>query len=94
MVDSSRWFLRQYPHGVITDEMKELPHSELLEYAGQMYRRLDRIIAVLDRAENDAECEHTMESVMRGVGRQASTEFDRRCLGYNLDSEDYEDNNE
>ncbi len=88
MANSDRWFLRQYPQGVITDEMKGLEYSDLLEYTGQLYRRLDRIISVLDRARDDAECKHDLESVMRGVGRQASTKFDKRCLGYSVSVED------
>ena len=88
MVDESRYFHRTYPLGVITDEMKELSHSDLLEYCSQLYRRLDRIIAVLNRAEDDEECAHTRESVLFAVGRQASTKFDRRNLGYELDHDE------
>ena len=91
MVSEERFFFRQYPHGVITSEMKELSHSDLLEYAGQMYRRLDRIIEIMNRQRTDPEVNHTIESLMYSIGRQADTRFDRRCLGYELQLEDYED---
>jgi len=91
MVNTDRFFIRQYPHGVVTDQMKEMLHSELLEYCGQLYRRLDRIIAIMDRARDDKECEHTLESVMVAIGRHASNEFDERCLGYDQNAGEDDD---
>ena len=84
MSSEERFFFRQYPHGVITAQMKEMERSDLLEYCGQLYRRLDRIIAIMDRQKTDPEVNHTVESLMHALGRQATTEFDARCLGYNL----------
>ena len=79
MVDQSRWFNRVEKRGVITDEMKELEVPELREYCGQLYRRLDRVINILKRAEDEGE--HTVESLIFAIGKQASTEFDRRNIG-------------
>jgi len=81
-VDEERYFFRQYGHGHLTEQMKEMPHSELLEYAGQMWRRLDRIIAIMDRQKSDPEVNHSVKSLMKALERQADTEFDERCLGY------------
>lgn len=89
MVDQSRWFQRVLPQGVITEEMKELDLYELREYCGQLYRRMDRMIKVLDRAEKEGE--HTTESLIRAFGRQASTEFDRRNIGYEAIPESEDD---
>ena len=80
MVDQSRWFNRVEKRGVITDEMKELEVPELREYCGQLYRRLDRVINILKRAEDEGE--HTVESLIFAIGKQASTEFDRRNIGF------------
>jgi hypothetical protein len=79
-VFEERWFTKVLPQGHITEEMKEMPHCDLLEYCGQLYRRLDRIKAVLERAR--AEEIHTYESIMYAVGEKAYTEFEGRNVGY------------
>ena len=91
MVNTDRWFNRVLKEGVVTEEMKSLPHEELLEYCGQLYRRMDRIIEIMNRARDDAECEHTLESVMYAIGKQASNEFNRRAVGYAQDAGDYDE---
>jgi len=90
-VIEERFFFRIYAHGHITDEMKEMNQNELLEYCSQLYRRLDRIIAIMDRQESDPEVNHSVKSLMKAFKRQASVKFDTRCLGYDIQSEEYKE---
>ena len=79
-ISEERWFQRVWKTSVITEEMLLMSHTDLLEYCGQLYRRLDRIINVLERAKK--EDIHTLDSIMYAVGRQASTAFDESNVGY------------
>ena len=80
MVDASRYFLRTTPHGIITDEMKEMERYDLLEYTGQLYRRIDRIVNILRRHEEEGV--HTLKSLVWAIGKQSSTEYIRGNAGY------------
>jgi len=90
MVDKSRHFVRSLPTGVITEEMKEMEDYDLLEYTGQLYRRMDRIINILRRHE--VEGIHTVDSLIFAIGRQASNEYKKVQAGYYvIDGDSHDD---
>lgn len=93
----SLWFDRVFQHGVITDQIKEMDHDDLMEYCGQLYRRLDRIQAVIKRAEESVIWDYdnmhtgtpTLESVIYACKNHAHTEFIERNVGYERQREEY-----
>ena len=85
-IAEERSFQRVEKTSVITEEMIDMGHDDLLEYCGQMYRRLDRIKAIIDREH--LEHIHTVDSLIFGIEKQAYTEFKSRAVGYNRSDED------
>ena len=84
MREVERFFHRTYPRPVITQEMLEMSYHTLLAYCGQLYRRVDRIMAILEREKKEGE--HTKESLVFGIGKQARVDYDRY-----MEKEDYDE---